>query len=74
MLMNILSENMEPADWADVGKNIQKCFDSGYESIVVTHGTDTLVYSANAFRNAIGDVPSRVIFTGSFYGPDAPDR
>lgn len=72
--VNMLSENMEPVDWTDVGKSIKECIDSGYESVVVTHGTDTLVYSANAFRSAIGDVPAKVVFTGSFYGPDAPDN
>ena len=71
--MNMLSENMEPTDWAEVGSNIQDCLDAGYENIVVTHGTDTMVYSSNAFRNALPAIEGRVIFTGSFYGPDVPD-
>ena len=72
--VNMLSENMEPADWSDVGKNIYECCNSGYESIVVTHGTDTLVYSANAFRNAIDNLSSRVVFTGSLASPDDPNN
>lgn len=72
--VNMLSENMEPVDWADVGKRIHKCIEKGYDSIMVTHGTDTMVYSTNAFRNSINDITSRVIFTGSFYGPDEPEN
>lgn len=72
--MNALSENMEPEDWATIGDSIKKCIDEGYESIVVTHGTDTMVYSATAFENALGEVPAKVIFTGSLYGPDTPDN
>lgn len=71
--VNMLSENMEPADWAEVGKSINECLDDGYDNIVVTHGTDTLVYSVNAFRNALSDISGRVVFTGSFYGPDEPE-
>lgn len=71
--MNMLSENMEPENWAEIGESIQECMESGYENIIVTHGTDTMVYSANAIRNSIEQIPSRVIFTGSLYGPDVTD-
>ncbi len=45
---SILSENMQPADWTSLIELIKEQELSDYDGIIVTHGTDTLSYTANA--------------------------
>lgn len=68
--LNKISENLEPPDWALILQSVQQCVDQGYDNIVVTHGTDTLPYTANAVDLAIEAEDARIVFTASLYGPD----
>jgi L-asparaginase len=44
----ILSENLSPQIWTALISAIEKANPSNYDGIIVTHGTDTLAYSAAA--------------------------
>jgi L-asparaginase len=44
----ILSENLSPQIWTVLISAIEKATPSNYDGIIVTHGTDTLAYSAAA--------------------------
>jgi len=72
---NKLSENLEPSDWIALVSCIKNAIDRDFDSIIVTHGTDTLCYSIAAssliIGREIGNV--RVCFTGSFLPPEHKD-
>lgn len=44
--LNILSENLEPAHWDILCKCLDEVDYKAYDGIVITHGTDTLAYTA----------------------------
>ena len=47
-LMNILSENILPLHWKRIAQEIKREVEGGAEGIVITHGTDTMHYTAAA--------------------------
>ncbi len=62
---NILSENMKFSDYKKLAKEIQKEVESGCDGILVTHGTDTLHYTACALAFALEELPVPVVLVGS---------
>jgi glutamyl-tRNA(Gln) amidotransferase subunit D len=70
-LTTILSENMTPAIWQDLAKAVYEEIQRGADGILVTHGTDTMAYSAAALSFMI-DTPVPVIFVGSQRSADRP--
>lgn len=71
VLANIFSENMTPAIWQTLARSICDEIKGGAEGIIVTHGTDTLAYSAAAVSFML-DTPVPVIFVGSQRSADRP--
>jgi len=69
-LMNKLSENMIPKDWIHIAKKIKNKIREGYENIIVTHGTDTMIYTATAVNILLKNISKKIIFTGAMKGPD----
>ena len=70
-LATILSENMTPAIWQELARAVYKEIKSGATGVIVTHGTDTMAYSAAAVSFMI-DTPVPVIFVGSQRSADRP--
>jgi glutamyl-tRNA(Gln) amidotransferase subunit D len=71
LLYNILSENMKPAYWVELAKEIYSSIKEGYEGVIVTHGTDTMAYTASAISFMLS-TPSPVVFVGSQRSSDRP--
>jgi len=71
LLYNILSENMTPQKWMELANEVYKALKKGYEGIIITHGTDTLAYSASALAFMLS-TPVPVIFVGSQRSSDRP--
>lgn len=70
---NILSENMRPEYWEVIAERIYRYMvDESYSGVVVTHGTDTMGYTASAIAFAIRDMPKPVVFVGSQRSSDRP--
>lgn len=70
-IMNKLSENMIPKDWFTIANAIQDIIDKGYNNIIITHGTDTITYSASAIEILFGYLQNvSIIFTGTMDSPD----
>lgn len=64
-LMNKDSSNMTVEDWKEIALAIIERYND-YDGFLVTHGTDTIAYSASAIRFALGDeLYNPVIFIGS---------
>jgi len=62
---NILSENMKFSDYKKLIAEIEKEIKEGCEGIIVTHGTDTLHYTASALAFALEELPVPVVLVGS---------
>ncbi|MFC2162867.1 Glu-tRNA(Gln) amidotransferase subunit GatD [Candidatus Altiarchaeota archaeon] len=63
-LFNKFSENMAPADWVVMAEQVHAEIREGVDGVVVTHGTDTMGYSAAALSFMLKpSVP--VVFTGA---------
>ncbi len=70
-LATILSENMTPAIWQELARAVYREIQNGAKGVIVTHGTDTMGYSAAALSFMI-DTPVPVIFVGSQRSADRP--
>jgi glutamyl-tRNA(Gln) amidotransferase subunit D len=70
-LATILSENMTPAIWQDLARAVHAEIQAGAQGVIVTHGTDTMAYSAAALSFML-DSPVPVIFVGSQRSADRP--
>ena len=63
-LMNLDSTNMQPENWLAIADCIKGNYDS-YDGFVVTHGTDTMAYTAAGPSYLIQKPDKPVIITGS---------
>lgn len=58
------SSNITPDQWLLIAESIFT-LRSGYDGIVVSHGTDTMAYTASAVTFLLPDIDVPVVFTGS---------
>lgn len=63
-IVNIDSTNMQPAIWVKLANSIKGKYDH-YDGFVVTHGTDTMAYTASAISFALRNLAKPIVFTGS---------
>ena len=63
-LMTLDSSNIRPAEWQLIAQGI---WDNrqGFDGIVVSHGTDTMGYTASAVTFMLPNIDIPVVFTGS---------
>ncbi|MBP1929908.1 glutamyl-tRNA(Gln) amidotransferase subunit D [Methanolinea mesophila] len=71
VLYTILSENMTPQIWQELARSVYEEIRGGAKGVIVTHGTDTMAYSAAALSFML-DTPVPVIFVGSQRSADRP--
>jgi L-asparaginase len=75
-LFSIDSSNLEPRHWQELVRAIAEDYDA-YDGFVITHGTDTMAYTAAALSHMLRNVRKPVVLTGSQLplqadGSDAP--
>ncbi|MDD3213204.1 MAG: asparaginase, partial [Eubacteriales bacterium] len=58
------SSNMQPEEWCKLAKAVDKALRDS-DGVVITHGTDTMAYTASALSFMLAGVSKPVIFTGS---------
>ena len=63
-LMNLDSTNITPDHWLVMANAIQRNYDS-YDGFVITHGTDTMAYTAAALSYLIQASPKPIVITGA---------
>jgi L-asparaginase len=61
---NIDSTNIQPEHWDRMARVIADNYDN-YDGFVVTHGTDTMAYTASALSFALSDLGKPVVLTGA---------
>jgi len=64
MLFNLDSTNMQPHHWSEIAEEIGKQYDK-YDGFVITHGTDTMQYTAAALSFMLQNLSKPVVLTGS---------
>ncbi len=74
-VLNKDSSNIIPSDWKIIIDTIVEKYDD-YDAFIITHGTNTLGYTAAALSFAFGKIGKRLILTGSqvsygYIGSDA---
>ncbi len=63
-LLNLDSTNIGPDHWLQMAQCIQEHYD-GYDGFVLTHGTDTMAYTAAALSYLIQGSPKPIVLTGA---------
>ena len=63
-VLTLDSSNIQPEEWKIIASAIYEGFE-GHDGIVVTHGTDTMAYTASMMSFMIKNPPVPVVFTGS---------
>jgi len=58
------SSNMQPEEWRQLANAVDKALE-GSDGVVITHGTDTMAYTASALSFMLAGVQKPVILTGS---------
>lgn len=61
---NIDSTNMNPKHWDRMTSIIAENYDK-YDGFVITHGTDTMAYTASALSFSLQDIGKPVVLTGA---------
>lgn len=64
-IMSIMSEDMTPEMWVEIAHKVVKEIDAGSKGIIITHGTDTLHYTAAALSFMLRDLPVPVALVGA---------
>lgn len=65
------SSNMQPEEWSVLARAVDKALQE-CDGVVVTHGTDTMAYTASALSYMLAGVGKPVILTGSQLPIDHP--
>jgi len=69
----LLSENMKPRHWERIAEEVYKRIASGYDGVIVAHGTDTMGYTAAALSFAFHKgLPVPVALVGAQRSSDRP--
>ena len=63
-VMCLDSSNIQPQQWQTIAESIYD-LRQGFDGIVVSHGTDTMAYSASAVTFMLPGIDLPVVFTGS---------
>ena len=61
---NLDSTNVQPAHWLEIARIIEEKYEE-FDGFVITHGTDTMAYTAAALSYLIQDSPKPIVLTGS---------
>ena len=63
-LMSLDSTNIQPKHWVRIAAAIRDRYDL-YDGFVVSHGTDTMAYTAAAMSYLVAGSPKPIVFTGA---------
>ena len=63
-LLNLDSTNITPSHWLDMARCIREHYDR-YDGFVLTHGTDTMAYTAAGLSYLIQNSPKPIVLTGA---------
>jgi len=64
-LFNLFSDDMTPAHWQSIAKDVAKEIKGKSKGVILMHGTDTMHYTASALSFMLQNTPVPVILVGS---------
>lgn len=64
--LNVLSENIQFSDLETMSECVRMVKDH-YDGIIITHGTDTLCFTANLFSQIFCDISIPIVFVSALY-------
>jgi L-asparaginase len=70
-IANVDSSNIQPDLWGKIAETIYAAYDD-YDGFVITHGTDTLSYTASALSFSLTNLGKPIVLTGAHLPPHAP--
>lgn len=68
--VNMLSENISEGDLQAIIAALRAVDAASYDGVIVTHGTDTLSFTANVLSQVFADYPLPVVLVSSLYPLD----
>ncbi|MBI2583145.1 MAG: Glu-tRNA(Gln) amidotransferase subunit GatD [Candidatus Aenigmarchaeota archaeon] len=73
IVFQIFSEDLEPAHWETIAKKAyDEIAEEGCDGVIITHGTDTMYYTASALSFALQNLPVPVLLVASQRSSDRP--
>jgi glutamyl-tRNA(Gln) amidotransferase subunit D len=72
ILFSVFSEDLTSKHWKKTAETVAKHIRNGADGVVVTHGTDTMGYTAAALSFALQNLPVPVILVGAQRSEDRP--
>ncbi|TMI20777.1 Glu-tRNA(Gln) amidotransferase subunit GatD [Candidatus Bathyarchaeota archaeon] len=72
ILFSEYSESIGPTHWKGMAEEVAKKIANGAEGVVISHGTDTLHYTAAALSFALEGIPVPVLLVGAQRSSDRP--
>ena len=72
-LFQLDSSNIQPEEWRTIAAALKESIAEGYEAIVISHGTDTLAYTASMLSFILQGVQIPIVLTGAQYPIAYPD-
>src|SRR5712664_2710336 len=72
ILFSEYSENIGPTHWNGMAEEVAKRIANGAEGVVISHGTDTLHFTAAALSFALANLPVPVLLVGAQRSSDRP--
>lgn len=70
-ILNLDSSNIQPEEWRTIARSVYQNLDQ-YDGIVITHGTDTMAYTASMLCFMLQNLNKSIVLTGSQMPIDAP--
>ncbi len=71
-VFNMDSSNIQPEEWQIMAKSVLLNM-GDYDGVVITHGTDTMAYTASMLTFLLQNLPLPVVLTGSQWPMVRPD-
>jgi glutamyl-tRNA(Gln) amidotransferase subunit D len=72
IVFSMFSEDLQPEHWQRIAREVKAEFDAGAHGVVVTHGTDTMQFTAAALSFFLRDLPGPVVLVGAQRSSDRP--
>ncbi|MBS3816530.1 MAG: Glu-tRNA(Gln) amidotransferase subunit GatD [Candidatus Thermoplasmatota archaeon] len=72
ILFSKLSEDLVPGDWVKIADRVVELLEGGSEGVVISHGTDTMGYTAAALSFMLSGLSRPVVLVGSQRSSDRP--
>jgi len=71
-LFSEMSENFGHREWSSIAKEVASKLNSGYNGVLISHGTDTMSYTAAALSFMLHNLSGPVVLVGAQRSPDRP--